>query len=31
LDKEPNWPSVPLNGAALAAEKILALHDRRAR
>jgi predicted glycosyltransferase len=28
LDREANWPSVPLNGAAAAAERILALHDR---
>ena len=30
LDKEPNWPPVPLNGAAVAAEKILALNNRQA-
>lgn len=28
LDKEPNWPPVRLNGAAVAAEKILGLLDR---
>lgn len=27
LNKEPNWPAVPLNGAAVAAEKILGLLD----
>jgi len=30
LDKEPNWPPVPLNGAAVAAGKILALNNRQA-
>jgi UDP:flavonoid glycosyltransferase YjiC (YdhE family) len=31
LDKAPHWPEVPLNGAAVAAEKILALGNRRGR
>ena len=30
FDKEPNWPAVPLNGAAVAAEKILGLLHHRA-